>query len=201
MASRFAQIRSRAGDGSAAHQRARKRQKQEANTMTQPSRAASFAVALDDIPDTVLVSGAHLTGGAITAKIAYGTDSSVIVATREPGYHSKPHRHDAEQMNYVLAGELIVFIDDTAIAVREGDIFRVPRNALHWSWVRGDRPCVLIEFHAPPLIGSARLRATAVALAGQGESLAGVAGIDSDWPEIDQAAAERRMLARAAIDA
>ena len=144
---------------------------------------------------TVLVPAAHLSGGSIGAKIAYGKDASIIVATRQPGYHSKPHLHDAEQLNYVLEGELYVFIDDTGFLVKRGDLFRVPRNAVHWSWVQGTTPCVLLEVHAPPLIGDPGITDTAVALMTDAEKSTGVAGIGSEWPhDVDQASVERRVM-------
>jgi len=127
-------------------------------------RPSPLKINLAEIPETVLVPAKHLAGGAVTARIAYGKDASLIVATREPGYHSKPHLHDCEQLNYVLAGELYVFIDDAGFLAREGDIFRVPRNATHWSWVQGATRCVLLEVHAPALIGDPGITDTAVAL-------------------------------------
>jgi mannose-6-phosphate isomerase-like protein (cupin superfamily) len=158
-------------------------------------RPSPLMIRLDDVPETVLVPATHLSGGSIGAKIAYGKDASIIVATRQPGYHSKPHLHDAEQLNYVLAGELYVFIDDTGFLVQPGDLFRVPRNAIHWSWVHGTAPCVLLEVHAPPLIGDPGIIDTAVALMSEAEKSAGVAGIGSQWPrDVDQASVERRVM-------
>jgi quercetin dioxygenase-like cupin family protein len=158
-------------------------------------RPSPLMIRLDDVPETVLVPATHLSGGSIGAKIAYGKDASIIVATRQPGYHSKPHLHDAEQLNYVLAGELYVFIDDTGFLVKTGDLFRVPRNAVHWSWVQGTKPCVLLEAHAPPLIGDPGITDTAVALMTDAEESAVVTGIGSEWPhDVDQASVERRVM-------
>jgi hypothetical protein len=119
-----------------------------------------------------------------------------MVATREPGYHSKPHLHDCEQLNYVLAGALYVFIDETGFLVREGDVFRVPRNATHWSRVQGSVPCVLLEVHAPALIGDPGITDTAVALLDAGESRAEILKIGSQWPhDVDQARVEALVMA------
>jgi len=152
-------------------------------------------VSIGEIVETVLVPAKHLAGGAVTAKIAYGKDASLMVATREPGYHSKPHLHDCEQLNYVLAGELYVFIDDTGFLVREGDVFRVPRNATHWSWVQGATPCVLLEVHAPALIGDPGITDTAVALIDESEGSDDIVKIGSQWPaDVDQARIEARVM-------
>jgi gentisate 1,2-dioxygenase len=73
----------------------------------------------------------------------------MMVATRAPGYHSNPHRHDAEQINYVLDGEVWVFMESESFLMKKGDFSRIPRNALHWAWNRSDKPCTLVEAHAP----------------------------------------------------
>ena len=94
-------------------------------------------------------------GGAMSTKMVYGNLCNMMVAVRAPGYHSNPHRHDAEQLNYMLDGEVWVFVENDAFLMQSGDFSRIPKNALHWAWNRSDRPCTLIEVHAPacdPLI-------------------------------------------------
>lgn len=167
--------------------------------MTDAARRSPLLAALADIPETILVPAKHLTGGSVGAQIAYGRDCSLMVATRQPGYHSKPHRHDAEQLNYVLAGELYIFVDQDGFLARAGDVFRIPRNAVHWSWVQGSAPCVLLEVHAPALIGDPGVTETARALIDHDERGDGIAAVASEWPtDIDQAAVERRVMDAAA---
>ncbi len=88
-------------------------------------------------------------GGAMSTKMVYGNECNMMVAVRAGGYHSNPHRHDAEQINYLLEGEVWVFIEDDAFLMKAGDFSRIPKNALHWAWNRSDKPCTLIEAHAP----------------------------------------------------
>jgi quercetin dioxygenase-like cupin family protein len=154
----------------------------------------NLSVSLADIRETVLVPARYLSGGSVGAQIAYGRDVSLMIATRQPGYHSKPHLHDAEQLNYVLEGELYVFVENTGFLAKKGDLFRIPRNAIHWSWVRGNGPCVLLEAHSPPLVGDPGVMDTAVALMSSGER-GDVTGITSQWPtDFDRDAAEREIL-------
>jgi quercetin dioxygenase-like cupin family protein len=153
-------------------------------------------VSLADIPETVLVPAKYLSGGSVGAQIAYGRDVSLMIATRQPGYHSKPHLHDAEQLNYVLEGELYVFVENNGFLATKGDLFRIPRNAIHWSWVRGNGPCVLLEAHSPPLVGDPGVTDTAVALMDSSERET-VTGIASQWPDdFDRDAAEPKILQR-----
>ena len=167
--------------------------------MSRDAKSSPLHVALADIPETCLVPAKYLAGGSIGAQIAYGLESSMMVAVRDPQYHSKPHTHDAEQLNYVIEGELWVFVDDDGFLARKGDIFRIPRNAVHWSWVQGDGPCVLLETHVPPLIGDDCVLDTAVALIAPGERRDDLAAVPSRWPQgIDQAHVEDRVMPLAA---
>lgn len=149
-----------------------------------------------DIAETVLVPAMYLSGGSIGAQIAYGEDMSLLIATRQPGYHSKPHKHDAEQLNYVLDGELYVFVNDDGFLARKGDIFRIPRNAVHWSWVQGDRSCVLLEAHAPPLVGDPGVIDTAASLI-ESDASGVFTAVKSEWPvAFDCTPTEKRVLSR-----
>jgi mannose-6-phosphate isomerase-like protein (cupin superfamily) len=163
--------------------------------MTLRSNNSLLVATLADIPETNLVPAKFLSGGSIGAQIAYGLDSSMMVATRQPQYHSKPHSHDSEQLNYVLDGELYVFVGDTGFLARKGDLFRIPRSAIHWSWVQGKTPCVLLEVHTPPLIGDPGVTETAHALIGDDETRDGIVAIASQWPaDFDRDAIERKVM-------
>jgi len=91
-------------------------------------------------------------GGELRTKQVLGQHSSLTIASRTPGYHSEPHKHDCEQLNYVQAGEMWVFVEDTAFHLRTGDFLRIPADAVHWAWNRGDIECKLVEVHTPGLI-------------------------------------------------
>lgn len=93
----------------------------------------------------------QLSAEPMSTQLVYGNGGDLIVATRPPGYHSRPHRHASEQLNYVSSGELWVFVDGEGFHLRSGDFLRVPRDAVHWSWNRGSGPCVLVEFHTPSM--------------------------------------------------
>jgi quercetin dioxygenase-like cupin family protein len=41
------------------------------------------------------------------------------------------HRHDSEQVTYVLEGALRVHVDDEEVTVREGEVLRIPGGLLH----------------------------------------------------------------------
>ncbi len=161
------------------------------------SDARPFLVRANEIKDTVLVPANRLQGGAITAQVAYGRESSMIIATRFPGYHSIPHVHDAEQLNWVVEGELYVFIENDGFLARKGDFCRIPPNAVHWCWVQGTGPCTIVEVHTAPLIGDPGVFETAATMLAPDEDLGAVTRVRTFWPDFPQAAAtERRVCAR-----
>jgi quercetin dioxygenase-like cupin family protein len=163
--------------------------------MTGSRGASSLIVTLADVPETNLVPAKFLSGGSIGAQIVYGQESSMMVATRQPQYHSKPHSHDSEQLNYVLEGELYVFVGASGFLAKKGDTFRIPRNAVHWSWVQGTSPCVLLETHTPPLIGDPGVTDTARALICDDEARDRIVAVPSEWPaDFDRDAIERKVM-------
>ena len=106
-----------------------------------------------------LVQGSAAVGlhsGSMKTLFVYGSEANMMVATRSPGYHSKPHKHLPEQLNYVVEGELWIFIVDKAYHLKKGDFLRIPGNLLHWAWNRGSVPCTMVQAHAPVLAPESR---------------------------------------------
>jgi gentisate 1,2-dioxygenase len=92
-----------------------------------------------------------------------------MIATREKGYHTKPHQHESEQINYVMDGEIWFFVEDKGFQCKQGDFQRIPANTVHWAWNRSDRDATVAEAHAPGLIGG-RAGEYAVGLFDEGET-------------------------------
>ena len=83
----------------------------------------------------------------------YGNECSLMIATRRPGYHTKPHQHESEQINYVLEGEIWFFVKDKGFLCKKGDFHRIPANTVHWAFNRSDQDATVAEAHPPGLIG------------------------------------------------
>ncbi len=151
-------------------------------------RSFPYAIRSKDIPavDMAPPKGKQTgKGGKLLAKMVFGSDTSIMIARREQGYHSKPHYHDSEQMNYVMEGSVWLFVGDQGYRAVKGDIVRIPRNAVHWAWVRDKGGCILFESHTPPLTGDAKMKKGALSLLGPGESRAKVKGIRNLWAAVD----------------
>jgi mannose-6-phosphate isomerase-like protein (cupin superfamily) len=108
-------------------------------------------VSLYAAAESVLAQTADMGNTAFTTKAVYGNGASLMIATRPGGYHSRPHVHDCEQLNWLQVGRLWVFVEDRAFLLRAGDFLRIPAGARHWSWNKTEQPCTLLEVHTPGL--------------------------------------------------
>ncbi|MEM4982646.1 MAG: cupin domain-containing protein [Candidatus Bathyarchaeia archaeon] len=69
----------------------------------------------------------------------------------QPNAEAKMHKHDCEQVVYLLRGALEVTIEDkTENAEAEAVIF-IPSGAMHSVKVVGEEPVISIDIYAPPL--------------------------------------------------
>lgn len=150
----------------------------------------------DEVPEAGL-SGANLEGGELVTRMVHGNTMSMLYAVRPDDYHSTPHVHDSEQLNYVLEGEIWLFLEDEATLMGPGDFSRVPRMAVHWSKVE-DGPCVMVESHAPPYIGDEDLAGAdnerVVGLFADGEDPDVEAGSDNVWAAESYADGEAELI-------
>lgn len=108
--------------------------------------------------------------GGLFSLFVHAHQSNLLVAARPAGYHSKPHVHDCEQLNYLASGRLWIFIREQAYLLKPGDLMRVPANEPHWAWNDGDTECSLIEAHSPVLDASLKDHAVALYPTEQGQT-------------------------------
>jgi quercetin dioxygenase-like cupin family protein len=106
--------------------------------------------------------------GGMSTRSVFGLECGIMLATREAGYHSRPHRHRSEQLNYISEGSIWVFCENEAFLATAGDFYRIPANAVHWGWNRSEDPVTAFQAYAPVL--DPYNRANALALLGAGES-------------------------------
>ena len=123
------------------------------------------AISKEDLPIGKFPMG----NTAFDTTIVYGDNCSIMMAERPAGYHSRPHVHDCEQINLVMEGELIIFIDEQGVLMKKGDYNRIPANAMHWSWNKSDKPIVLLEVHSPGLQSDPKCAEYAYPLFDEGE--------------------------------
>src|SRR5215475_9674505 len=123
----------------------------------------SLQVKREDVPEKNVVLKTGEGEGSMIIRQAYGNESSLLVALRPPGYHTRPHMHASEQINHVLEGEIWFFVEDKGYHCKAGDFHRIPANRVHWAWNRSHGITTVVESHSPPLVGG-DLRDSAAAL-------------------------------------
>lgn len=153
----------------------------------------ALRVQAENVPMKKVVLSADQGQGSMVVKQAYGNESSLMMATRPPGYHTKPHVHISEQINHVLEGEIWFFVEDQGYLCKKGDFHRIPANKVHWAWNRSQADAVVVESHSPPLVGGDIIK-SAASLFDEGEipSLRGPG--ENQFVPYDQAAVERKVL-------
>jgi quercetin dioxygenase-like cupin family protein len=129
----------------------------------------SLQVKRENMPEKKVVLKTGEGEGSMIIRQAYGNESSLLVALRPPGYHTRPHMHASEQINHVLEGEIWFFVEDKGYYCKAGDFHRIPANRVHWAWNRSHAITTVVESHSPPLVGG-DLRDGAAALFDENES-------------------------------
>jgi len=59
----------------------------------------------NEVPEYNRVQSGASGTGAMTVRKGYGNECSLMIATRRPGYHTKPHQHESEQISQVPPAE------------------------------------------------------------------------------------------------
>jgi quercetin dioxygenase-like cupin family protein len=111
----------------------------------------NYRVNRRDVRTTERVAMAAVGKSVLRAQKVHGVETSLMFAERASGYHTSPHKHDCEQMNYIVSGEIFFFVDGRGYRCKAGDVMRIPRNKVHWAWNRGTETAVVFESHCPPL--------------------------------------------------
>jgi len=98
-------------------------------------------------PEVTVVDGSA--GPRIDVAFTYGEKSNLMIGRRGPGYHSVPHKHESEQLNYCMEGSLWMYVDGIAYLLEPGDFLRIPAWSMHWAWNRSGQSNLLMEVHTP----------------------------------------------------
>jgi quercetin dioxygenase-like cupin family protein len=122
----------------------------------------------EDVPERKRVHNGEKGWGSMVVKKVYGNECDLMVAVRAPGYRTRPHFHESDQINYILEGEIWYFVEEEGFHCKKGDFLRIPSNKVQWEWNRSNAQAVVIETHAPPMIGGQSIEG-AVGLFGEAE--------------------------------
>ena len=153
----------------------------------------SLHVKAKDVPERKVVRTGVEGEGAMVVRRGYGNECSLMYATRAPGYHTTPHAHEAEQINYVLEGEIWFFVEERGFLCKAGDFHRIPAHKIHWAWNRSNADAVVVEAHAPALVAG-KLQQTSIGLFDESERPQMRPPSENNFVSYDWQSVERRIL-------
>ena len=85
-----------------------------------------------------------------TRRQSHDADFSVAIERGEPGCWFPAHRHDLEQIFFVIEGQMEITIDGQARVIGPREMVYVPRDAEHAGRSAGDTPLAyLVIDHWP----------------------------------------------------
>jgi len=151
----------------------------------------NYRVAFEDVPVITVKPVDPNNKAPFQARIIHGWETGIMHAVRAPGYHTEPHSHDAEQINYIVDGEIWFFVEENGYRCKAGDVMRIPRNKVHWAWNRGPGEATVIETHSPPITANNQNNEKIVSLLGPDEDPAERYTPTNVFPPFDHAAVRR----------
>lgn len=66
------------------------------------------------------------------------------LARKTPGTGSKPHKHNAEQFNYMVQGTVHAVVGDEEMTVTKGGVVYIPANVVHTITAIGDEDVIFL---------------------------------------------------------
>ncbi|TCK30403.1 quercetin dioxygenase-like cupin family protein [Ancylobacter aquaticus] len=66
------------------------------------------------------------------------------LARKTPGTGSKPHKHNAEQFNYMVQGTVHAIVGDEEMTVTKGGVVYIPAGVVHTITAIGDEDVVFL---------------------------------------------------------
>ena len=85
----------------------------------------------------------------VYGKIITGKNAELAWCVLEPGYDNN-HRHDHEQIGYILKGRIKVTIRDQSKILKPGDAYYIPAGTRHGFKVIGNKKAEYFEVFSPP---------------------------------------------------
>jgi quercetin dioxygenase-like cupin family protein len=99
--------------------------------------------------------------GVALADLAAGEKSSMKHWRIDPGATLPLHRHDNEQIGFLISGELTAILEDEEVTLHPGDSYAFESGELHGAENRGEDPAIGIGVLSPPRSSPDWARSTA----------------------------------------
>jgi quercetin dioxygenase-like cupin family protein len=90
----------------------------------------------------------HALNNGITARAVEGERMTLAVVDLEPNIVMPEHHHENEQLGFIIAGSLTMFIGNEKRDLKAGDTYSVPSHVPHHVAV-GPDGCTAVDVFAP----------------------------------------------------
>jgi quercetin dioxygenase-like cupin family protein len=77
-----------------------------------------------------------------------GEKIKVLLLTLHPGHIGEKHRHQSEQISYILKGKMKVKLGEKEEIVHAGDLIHIPENLPHQTETLGEET-IILEIFSP----------------------------------------------------
>ncbi len=84
----------------------------------------------------------------VTARVVNGERMTLATVDLEPGAAVAEHRHENEQLGFVIQGSITFTIAGEKRELRPGDTYAIPSNVPHEA-VAGSEGCTVVDVFAP----------------------------------------------------
>lgn len=85
----------------------------------------------------------------VEQKAFSGTGATLAIHRLQPDHEPKPHKHENEQIAYIVSGTVDFHIGDQVVRLGPGGIVTVPPNVMHHAVVVGDEEVINIDVFTP----------------------------------------------------
>jgi quercetin dioxygenase-like cupin family protein len=90
----------------------------------------------------------HKLRDGITARAVEGERITMAVVDLEPNVAMPEHHHENEQLGFVIAGSMTMWIGEETSDLRPGDTYAIPSDVPHLVVVGSDG-CTVVDVFAP----------------------------------------------------
>lgn len=85
----------------------------------------------------------------VEQKAFSGNGATLALHRLQPDHEPKPHKHENEQIAYIVSGTADFHIGDQVVRLGPGGIVTVPPNVMHYAVVVGDEEVINIDVFTP----------------------------------------------------
>lgn len=85
----------------------------------------------------------------VEQKAFSGNGATIALHRLQPDHEPKPHKHENEQIAYIVSGTVDFHVGDEVVRMGPGSVIAVPPNTMHHAVVIGDEEVINIDVFTP----------------------------------------------------